>query len=161
MHRPILMALATLATASAHADGSCQPLVDSLTKYLNTPSHLTTTTTRGGKQEQGETINAGSKRYLRVGGKWRVSPMTGEQMLELAKENAKASTCRVLREESVGGEAAIVYEAKRNDDEAVSTSENYISKRSGLPLRTELTVEGMHMSSRYEYTNVQAPPLGP
>ena len=91
--------------------------------------------------------------------------MTVQQMLEQEKENREhgTATCRYLREEVVGGEAAAVYSAHSENEDVKSDGQVWISKK-GLPLREELDIDigdpsKIHHSVRYEYSNVQAPPM--
>ena len=86
-------------------------------------------------------------------------------MLEQEKENREhgKATCRYLREEVVGGEAAAVYSAHSENEDVKSDGQVWISKN-GLPLREELDIDigdpgKMHHSIRYEYSNVQVPPM--
>ena len=91
--------------------------------------------------------------------------MTAQDMIQQEQENRKTgtATCRYLREESVNGETAAVYSAHSENEDVKSEGQLWISKK-GLPLREELDTDvgdpnKVHRSIRYEYGNVQAPPI--
>ena len=135
-----------LLAASAWAD-DCQPLHDATIKVLSTPNHVYTTQTAD---------------FLRG---W--SRMTAQDMAQQEQENWKNSkvTCQHLRDESVNGEAAALYNVHTVTEDTTTDAQVWISKSKGVPLREELdmNVGGMagksHMSMRYDYANVQ-PPAG-
>ena len=154
--------------ASTHAADSCQPVFDAMSKVLVTPSHVFSTQgagTRAGAKPQSESIYFGGAIYVKLNDKWIRSKMTAQQMLEQEKENREhgTATCRYLREEVVGGEAAALYSARSENEGVKSDGQVWISKK-GLPLRQELDIDvgdpsKIHHSLRYEYSNVQAPPV--
>lgn len=155
--------------SSAHAADSCQPVFDAMSKVLVTPSHIFSTegagTRPGAKPRNSELIYLGGAIYDKLNDKWIRSKMTAQQMLEQEKENREhgKATCRYLREEVVGGEAAAVYSAHSENEDLKSDGQVWISKK-GLPLRSEFDIDigdpaKMHRSVRYEYSNVQAPPI--
>lgn len=155
-------------TVPARAD-SCQPVFDALTKLVTTPRHTFTTHTaaflNGGKPRTGETIYAQGKLYMRANGKWMNGPVTAAEVLEQEKENQEHghATCQFVRNESVDGEAAMLYTMRREDEDATQDAEIWISKSRGLPLRDEQDVDvggkagKEHRSTRFEYTNIRPP----
>jgi hypothetical protein len=164
-----LLIAASMASHYAVAADSCQPVFDAMSKVLVTPSHVFSTegagTRAGAKSRNSELIYFGGAIYLKLNDKWIRSKMTAQQMLEQEKENRQhgKATCRYLREEVVGGEAAAVYSAHSENEDVKSDGQVWISKK-GLPLRQELDIDigdpsKMHHSVRYEYSNVQAPPV--
>jgi hypothetical protein len=91
--------------------------------------------------------------------------MTTQQMLEQEKENREhgTATCQYLRQESVNGAAAAVYAVHSENEDVKSDGTLWISGK-GLPLREEVDTDvgdpaKTHHSIRYEYGNVQAPPV--
>jgi hypothetical protein len=117
-----------------------------------------------------ETIYVGGSSYTKVGGKWSRSDWTPQQVMKQEQENRQKSkyTCRYLRDESVNGEAAAVYNTRseRSGEGSIgqikSEGQIWISKNKGLPLRQEFDIESgstskQHHSVNYEYTNVQPP----
>jgi hypothetical protein len=164
-----LGALAAPAAARA-ADPACQPLVEASRRQVRTPTHIYATETAaylGGKPRQTEIIQAGDALYIHVDGRWQRSPVKVQALRDQQEENAREGkgTCRYLRDEAVNGEAAAVYLMRSDTEVAKVDSTVWISRRSGLPLRTEMdmdvggTAGKSHKALRYEYRNVQPPPL--
>jgi hypothetical protein len=153
------------------AEDNCQPTYDAMSKVMTTPTHIYVTMTavpnKGDKPITTETIYAAGSSYVKVSGKWTRSPITPQQVLKREEENRKNSktTCRHLKDESVNGETAAIYSTHSETDDTKSDGEIWISKSRGLPLRQEFDIDAggpggkHHHSVRYEYTNVQPPPL--
>ena len=148
-----------------HAQAACQPLFDALSKVITTPSHSYATQTTKGKSIISETIYTHDKGYNRVDGKWMSGPEPKE-VLEHEAENRKRGTvsCQVLREEFVNGQPATVYSVHRKTQHVTYDGQMWISKGAGLPLRQEMEMDvdvgnvgKSHVSTRYEYGNIQPP----
>jgi hypothetical protein len=158
--------------------GNCQPVLDALGKVLSTPTHIYQTMTAapapGSKGGEGgfhtETIYVNGATYTKVSGTWKRGEMSLEQVKKLEQDNIRNSnySCRYLRDEPVGGEAAAVYGLKSERSGVKSDGQMWISKSKGLPLKHEFDIDSgagpdrahpdiQHHSVRYEYTNVQAP----
>jgi hypothetical protein len=153
------------------AQDNCQPTYDAMSKVMTTPTHIYVTMTavpnKGDKPIIAETIYAAGSSYVKVSGKWTRSSMTPQQALKREEENRKNSktTCHHLKDESVNGETAAVYSTHSETDETKSDGQIWISKSRALPLRQEFDIDSggpggkHHQSVRYEYANVQPPPL--
>jgi hypothetical protein len=153
---------------TARAADACQPVYNALTKIVTTPSHSYSTQTSplvNGQQRTVEVIYVQGKTYMLARGKWMISPVTPNDVLERELENEKQgkSTCQVVRTESIHGESAAVYSMRRETDTANEDGLIWISKTSGLALRKEIEMEivgtqgKMHLIGRYEYSNVKPP----
>jgi hypothetical protein len=153
------------------AQDPCQPTYDAMSKVMSTPTHIYMTMTgvpNSADKHTTEVIYIGGASYVKLGVKWTRSPMTTRQVMQKEEENRKASktTCQYLRDEVVNGEAAAVYSthSDRADMGIKSDGQIWISKSKGLPLKDEIDIASdgskNHHSSRYEYANVQAPPIG-
>jgi hypothetical protein len=65
----------------------------------------------------------------------------------------------------VNGESAALYSTHEESTHGKTDSQNWVSKSKGLILRQEIDIDTggatgkSHISSRYEYSNVQAPKL--
>jgi hypothetical protein len=136
-----------------------------MNKVFTTPTHLYNTMDGNRKNE---VIYAGGAVYDKLHGKWDRSSVTLQQVMTMEEKNRQNSTtmCRYLRDEAVEGEMAAVYSthAERRDPHIKSDGQFWISKTKGLPLRHEEDIDAgdgvkNHLSTRYEYANVQAPPL--
>jgi outer membrane lipoprotein-sorting protein len=166
---PILLATLVVFPAPAVAAGDiCQSLLDANLKIYSMPVHVYTTETAvftGGKARTNELIYLNGKTYLQIAGKWRVSPQTPKQMQEIRKEAEAGAkvTCKFVREEPVNGEAAVLYNAHQETEDAKIDSQVWVSKARGVPLKTESDSDvggaggKVHRTLRYEYSNVQAP----
>jgi len=161
-----LPALSSLAFAATIPDDPAgKAAFGALTKLAETPHHQYISSDDGSAgANDGELISTDSTIYIKVHGKWRVSRMTPKQWHEQEKENisdAKAIHCEYERDEAVDGEATAVYKTHTENGDDSSESEIWVSKRSGLPLRMAIVVNGTtHKSIRIEYANIKAPPLG-
>lgn len=113
----------------------------------------------------GETIFAGGVLYDQsFNGHWQRSKITAENKAELAREQQNQTdvvrTCRYVRDETIDGQSAAVYEvqSKSKQLQLDATSHVWISKSSGLPLRERAELDkNTTTDNRYEYLNVQAP----
>ena len=150
---------------TARAADSCQPVFDALMKVATTPNHSYTTHTavNGGKAEA-ETIFANGQKYIRAHGKWMRLPVTSQDVLEQEKEKEEKgkSACRLLRRESVDGEAATLYSMRREYEEVKEDAQMWISTSTGLLLRVEEDLDKgnqkkEHQSTRFEYSNIRPP----
>jgi hypothetical protein len=107
--------------------------------------------------------------YITMKGKWEKSPMSAAAMRAQEEENwktAKNVSCKYLRDESVNGQSAAVYSTHNENEDTKEDGQVWVSKSKGLLLRQEEDVEigygdKRHHSIRYEYTNIQAPPVSP
>jgi len=138
----------------------CKMVFDAMTKVIDTPTHAFVTMNMEGASHTAESIYVGGLVYANFGGKW--SPGTSTQDLKtLAEKNRRdnKTSCRFLKDESVGGETAAVYSVHEVSPQATSDSKIWISKAKGLPLRSDLEMDGgkNRISTRYEYGNVKPP----
>ncbi|HEY1464865.1 MAG TPA: hypothetical protein VGF44_15725 [Terriglobales bacterium] len=157
-----LMVMAFVAPSSA-AD-SCQPLVNAVSKLATTPTHIYASTGDGSdKPTNVEMIYIHGDVYGKVGSGWMRTNLKTQDMVAQTQDKEKGGSCRYLKDESVGGEAADVYSERSQSGEA--QSQVWISKSRGLLLREETDISSggkgpaTHMSMRYEYSNVQTPKI--
>ena len=150
------------APAAAQTSPVCQPVFNAMAKVVITPHHMTST--QSNSPTVGEMITAGGANYIKIGGAWKKSPMTPQDNIQQQQENiknAKSYTCKHLPDEVVDGAPATVYGAHSETEGLGSTDANiWISKASGLPLRSEQDLGGdrkMHISVKYDYVNITAP----
>jgi hypothetical protein len=163
----LLVMLSSLAAPYVMAADSCQLIFDALTKVLTTPSHSYTTSTavNDGKATEAETIFANGQKYIRARGKWMRLPVTSQDVLEQEREKQEhgKSTCQFLRNESVNGEAAMLYSVHREYDEVKEDGQMWVSRGTGLLLRVEEDFDDGgnkvkdHRSTRFEYGNIRPP----
>lgn len=167
----LIAAAAGQPARAANPDATCKLVLDVMAKQRATPTHLYATESSprlGGKPKVNELIYAGGAIYIRMKGQWKRSPLTLQGMQKQQEENqrnAKSITCRYLRDETVDGEAAAVYFSQGENEDSKSDSTLWVSKRTGLPLRSESDLDTgsktdrMHVAIRYDYADVR-PPAG-
>lgn len=144
----------------ARAANPCDVLYNAGIKAVQTPHHVYTTTTGGrtGKPRSSEAIFVGGIEYVQIGGQWRRSRMPQPDMVEAAREKLQThpDTCTVAGDQTVDGQAVTTYKVHNN--EAGTDSLVHILKANGLLLGQTLTLpNGSVVTTRYDYTNVQAP----
>jgi hypothetical protein len=151
--------------AAAQTAVACQPIFDGMTKQAVTPNHLYMTMT-GSSTMTSESITTGGALYIQVNGKWMRSPTSPSEMQQLERENEKdkdkTTSCQRLPDEAVNGTAAIVFQVHNTTASSTSDGKVWLAKATGLTLRSEEDVLSgttkTHISTRFEYTNVQPPP---
>jgi len=149
--------------AAAQTAAACQPVFDGMTKQTVTPNHLYITMT-GGSAMTSETITTGGVMYIQMSGKWTRSPVNPSDMQQLQQQDQKKATtsCQRLPDETVNGTAATVFQVRKKGEASTSDGKVWIAKGSGLPMRGEEDILSgqtkTHISTRFEYTNVQPPP---
>ena len=169
---PMLMHAEISAGANPGVNSACQAALDAGDKLFTTPYHAFMTESgegeANGKPTSNESIFTGDVLYILVDGKWRPSGMSKEVMKAMERrnrDNARNMACHYVRDEAVKGETAALYSTHQETVHGKIDSQTWISKSRGLILRQEIDIDTgrpngkSHMSSRYEYDNVQAPKL--
>ncbi len=151
-------------------DSSCRVLNDANDKLSATPFHMYIAVTRYGTPvPKGEIIFTVDNAYLLNAGTWSPDPQEAKELREEHPDSG--GPCRYVRDEAVNGEAAAIY-SRHTEWTALAVkkdSQFWVSKSRGLILREETdTIETYkatsasggttHLSLRYDYANVQAPP---
>ncbi len=160
----LALAGSVLTPASLGAEsGPCATVNGALDRAFAGPTHIFNKQLAP-RELESETISVGGKMYVHLKGQWRLSPLTAAALAAQRKENLSHSTmsCRAVGEESVGGSAATVYEAKGKTEMGYSETKVWIAKGSGLLLKDEESItEGkdvvLRRAAHYEYTGVHAP----
>src|SRR5690348_16338090 len=136
----VFAAIAAPAHAQAPA-GPCKPVFDAMLKETTTPHHLVTT--MDGRTM--ESIATADATYIQVRGAWKKSPMSPKDMLAQQQENIRNTTvasCKALPDELVDARPAAVYQTHyEQKDSGASDAKVWISKATGLPLRTDVTLQ--------------------
>ncbi|HLK20267.1 MAG TPA: hypothetical protein VKT81_15025 [Bryobacteraceae bacterium] len=165
---PTAFAFAATAWTQTMPPG-CKPVFDAMAKIYAVPVHMYSTETAGylaGKTRTSESIYLNHAAYIQVNGKWRTSPTTQEDLRNMKKDQPEKNvTCRAVRDESVSGENAALYNVHQATPDSTIDTQIWVSKSRGLPLKSEINMDvggkfgKSHRITRYEYTNVQ-PPAG-
>jgi hypothetical protein len=156
--------------ANPGVDSACQAVLDASEKLYTTPFHMYSTQAGAlvgnGNPTKSEMISSGGTDYVLYNGKWTTSSTAERKALgQQNRNNAKNMSCHYVRDESVNGESAALYSTHEESAHGKTDSQNWVSKSKGLILRQEVDIDTggasgkSHMSSRYEYSNVQAPKL--
>lgn len=155
----IVGAIAAPALAQAPA-GPCKAVFDAMLKEAMTPHHAVTTT----NGRTSELIRTADETFLKIGGTWKRSPMSPQDLLAQQQKNIRDTTsasCTVLPGEVVGGTAAAVYQAHYEQQARGATDAKvWIAKATGLPLRTDVSLqagEKVSIVTTFDYDNITAP----
>jgi hypothetical protein len=133
---------------------------DAFHKVHRTPTHVYTTTKISGQSFSSEIIYAAGTMYIKTNGKWTSAGSIEdvEQSEQQSRHNANSKdTCRQLKDESVNGEVASVYNSHSETPQGAIDLQFWISKANGNLLRQDTSGNGVLMSSRYEYSGVKPP----
>jgi outer membrane lipoprotein-sorting protein len=145
-------------------------LVDVMTKTLQTPSHTylsVVDTSPGGKTTNSETIFDGNKIYVKVAtgtaaSGWAPSELSQQKGAEITVSmvrDAKVDACTRVRDETIDGTAAVLYNFHLQNEDSQGEAQMWISKTQGVMLRYEAVspADQMRISMRYVFTDVHAP----
>lgn len=151
------------------ADAACKPVFDAMANMAGTPNHqhMTENAAFNAGPQNSEIITTPTAMYVKVAGSWHRSVYNPRQQaaeLRQAYEQQQL-TCKYLRDESVDGEAAALYDTRQTQDDGgtVVDSQLWISKSRGLPLKQTIDMDvggkrgKSHSELRMDYTHVQAP----
>jgi hypothetical protein len=147
--------------AIAQTAPACQAPYAAMLKVATASHHATSTMSN--PPIVSETITAGGVIYVKIGGAWKKSPMTPQALAQQEQDNIKnaKSTCQQLPDDRVDGAVAAVYTIhSETPDLGPSDAKLWVSKATGLPLRSEGDSGGetkTHISIKYDYTNITAP----
>ena len=167
---PVLMHAEMPLAANPGVDSACQAVLDASEKLYTTPFHMYSTQAGAlvgnGKSTSSEMVSTGGTDYVLYNGKWTTSSAAERKTLgQRNRNNAKNLSCHYVRDELVNGESAALYSTHEESAHGKTDSQNWVSKSKGFILRQEIDIDTggangkSHMSSRYEYSNVQAPKL--
>src|SRR5262245_54731491 len=154
----------------AHAGpADCERAYAALYKSLQTPNRQLveqTIAAEGGRLRETETVSDGNKVFVKVKSEWRLSPIPIRGVLEDAqqtRQSSKDEACGFLHDETLDGENVELYGTRSTLVVGRSSSRFWISKTSGLLLKsvTEMDVGGRNgrttRTVRYEYSDVVVP----
>lgn len=157
----LLVALGSSSVAlTAHAQkdlAGCKTVTDATFKTATTPHHAYSTQTQGTKTRVSESILVNDKNYFQYQGTWRVSPMTVAEVLQLKKQNVDSATVYTCKSTGAG-----TYHVRTEN--SLGKYEGDLTVQNGLVTRVEEDVDigavgsKMHTSTKYDYSNVKAPP---
>lgn len=158
------------AVATLVADSECQAVFAAGDKLFETPYHMymIENSPSLGKPMSSEGVSFGGVQYILVNGKWSTSPLSIAEVKRMELENrktAKNTSCHYVHDEAVGGENAAVYSTHSETEHGKNDNQIWVSKSRGLIVKQETDIDigngrpRTHVSVRYDYSNVQKPPL--
>jgi hypothetical protein len=143
------------------ASDPCEAVFNAMVAQAKQPYVAAITTTKpSGSPTQSETRVVAGKSYFQVDGKWHSVAQTTDQMVaDLTSVHKSATgTCKVSGDEAVGGKSATVFDAHIVNQGSASDNRLWVSKDTGLPLKSEAHLEGGEIVAQvFEYDNVTAP----
>jgi outer membrane lipoprotein-sorting protein len=106
-------------------------------------------------------VMTGQKMYMQMRNIWTTKIVTSKDLIDKANKAAlkDAMTCQKSGEEAVDGQSATIYAVEAKDAGHLTHSRIWISNSDGLPLKTEIRMQGGDvMTSVFDYKNVTPPP---
>jgi len=162
----LLVPGATVLAQAGGFDASCQPVKAAMVAMVKTNRyHSSGTMFADGKAYQLEEVYLGDTLYKGVASHWSRTAMTPQDRIDASAETGSTmSGCRAVGNESVNGEAAIVYETHSDVKQPKIHTDGkiWISAKRGLPLRVDsesgVGADKIHGSNLYTYgAGVRAP----
>lgn len=154
------VACLSLVVAAAKAD-DCATLMNATIASAHNSYTATSTTSGGGAPTQvSHSVSTGGKLFVEANGRWVLSKMTMSDMAnEMRSEIGTAKmSCHRSGEGDVGREPATIYSSHVDNRGNVSDNTLWISKASGLPLKTEVKLKnGMDIVTVFDYSHFQVP----
>ena len=153
------LAAAHLWAAMAYADG-CEPIVAAQIKGLGLPTRSTMVVVNGGITVPVMEIVAGNGRsYSRQGGEtWRAEALPENNEANVRK-NWSGDDCSAQGNEIIDGDTADVF-LSHNGGPMPIDLRMWVSRSTGLVIKSELRSRDRVMLTTFDYRNVQIPPDG-
>jgi hypothetical protein len=160
------LALAAFGIPSARAD-DCELATAAAIAQAKVPYATThVTTVEGEAPARVEMVFTADKAYLHSKGAWRsmdYSPQAQIDRINAVKTSAEKAkqTCEKPASDTVKGEAATLLVMHTDDGGKRSDARLWISKKSGLPLKSEIRIDGGNeiaiVADDFRYDNIEAP----
>jgi outer membrane lipoprotein-sorting protein len=106
-------------------------------------------------------VMTGQKMYMQIRNIWTTKIVTTKDLIDKTNKAALKDemTCQSSGDEAIGGEPATIYAVETKGPGRLTHSRIWISKANGLPLKTEIRMQGGDiMTSVFDYKNVTPPP---
>jgi outer membrane lipoprotein-sorting protein len=106
-----------------------------------------------------QTIASGEKVYFLFKGAWQSSPRNAQEEIDKVNSAAKTGTCAHESDDTINGESVGVYTLRYQTPHSESNNRLWISKATGLPLKTEAVLTSKTtISITFRYDNIKPPP---
>jgi hypothetical protein len=150
------LVLVISAPISYAQDPSCKAVVEASNLMARTANHIYSTQMSAGRSTETESISMPAGVYWKAAGVWHTSRTTFQQnSQDTIEANRNLADCQRLSDEVVNGEPTTVY--SEVNKQSGGKGRLWVSKKSGFPIRTEVVIGPTRITSRIEYSNVQAP----
>jgi hypothetical protein len=152
-----LTVLLLIATPLRHAqDASCKGVADAEALLIGTPHHVVSTDDHGGRSTVTEGISSPSGVFWVSDGIWhKARGSMQENARDTMDSLRELRDCHCGGEEAVDGQPAMKFAYHNHASGGDNTV--WVSNASGLVLKTESLIEDRPVSSRYSFSNIQAP----
>ena len=154
------LAAASVSAGAYAAADPCDVIFNAMVAQVKVPFAVEAVQTpRNGPAQKMENRIIGGKSYFFVQGAWHSEPVSTDQMIaDLTEEKKSAKqTCSVAGDESVNGKPATVYTAHIDNQGEISDNKLWVSKDTGLPLKTEARMQEGTITQTFRYDGVQVP----
>jgi hypothetical protein len=140
----------------------CKAVLDAKYAQARAPAYAVTYTRAqpGRPTQSGESRRLNGVSYYLVNGAWVSKAQTADELVEELKHVSKDAkmVCKSAGNEAVGGQPSTIYDAKIDNMDTISESRMWISKTTGLPLKSHTQIEdGQVLDQTYVYAGVTAP----
>lgn len=150
----------SLVAVAAKADDCATLMNATIASAHNSYTATSTISGRGAPTRVSHSVSVGGKLFVEVNGHWVLSKMTMSDMANTMRSEigtAKMS-CLRLGEGDVSREATTMYSSHVDNRGNVSDNTLWISKATGLPLKTEVKLKnGMDVVTVFDYSHFQVP----
>ena len=156
----LIAAIAASISAGAHAADPCDAIFNAMVAQVKVPFAVQATQTpNNGPAQTMENRFVGGKSYFFVQGQWHSEPVTPDQMIaDLTEEKQSAKqTCAAGGDEAIGGQPAAVFTAHIENQGEVSDNKLWVSKATGLPLKSEARMREGTITQTFRYDGITAP----
>ena len=147
----VIVSFSMLHSVTARADDAgCKPLLDAFARQLDSPFRESIT----GRGHTTEKIVLPDATFVKMpNAGWVKNPTTAqERSAQLAAVRATTSSCQLVGQETVDGQAATIYSSHLSGGEM-----RYWIGRNGLPLRGEGGTGTTRVDWVFTYDHVEAP----
>ena len=157
----LVIGLAGLSTLSSARADDCTLVKAASLAGISRPYAVTVTMPGESGLPVTHIVMTGEKMYMQIRHRWTTKAVTSKELIDKANTADLKSqmTCTKSGDEAVDGQSATIYAVDTKISGRVTHSRIWIAKADGLPLKTEIRMQGGDvMTSVFDYKNVAPPP---
>ena len=157
IRRSLLAALLSLVAVSPAlaATPACAPVTEAMRHSHAVPYHQSINQLEDGKKTHSELLFDGKTLYMKIHGDWCDTGAMDNPFKDLATAVMQATSCTRLREETVGSQAAAVYQISQVIEDKPVQSQVWVSA-TGLVLHMRDTTHD-DFDRTADYVGIKAP----